>query len=71
MTTRPTPIGASPSPRVMNLCTNQPVAGATTASTRNSDSHTGRSWRWLKSQKTNAITMPKAPCAMLNTRVVV
>jgi hypothetical protein len=50
---------------------NQPIAGATTPSTRNNDSNGGRPWRWLKSQKVNASTMPKAPWAMLNTRVVV
>ena len=43
----------------------------TTTSTSTSDSQIGRSWRWLKSQKMNAITMPKAPWAMLKTRVVV
>ncbi len=55
----------------MNRCTNMPVSGATTSSTSTSDSQIGRSWRWLKSQNTNAITMPNAPCAMLKTLVVV
>ncbi len=71
VTTSETLTGPSPRPRVTNRCTNQPVPGATTPSTRNSESHSGIPWRWLKSQKMKAMTMPNAPWAMLNTRVVV
>ena len=71
VTTSETLTGASPRPRQTTRCTNQPVSGATTTSTRTSETHVGRPWRSLKSQNRKAITMPKAPWAMLKTRVVV
>ena len=71
MTTSETLTGPSPRPRVTKRCTSQPVPGATTPSTRTSDSQIGMPCRWLKSQNVKAMTMPKAPWAMLKTRVVV
>ncbi len=71
VTTSETLTGPSPRPRVTNRWMNQPMPGATTPSTRTSESHIGRPWRWLKSQNVKASTMPNAPWAMLNTRVVV
>ncbi len=63
--------GESPRPLVTKRETNQPVAGATTPSTRKSANHSGSSWRTLKSQKMKEKIIAKAPCARLKTRVVV
>ena len=70
VTTSDTLAGASPRPRATNRAMNQPIAGATTNSTRNSASRVGIPCRTLKSQKTNDSSIPNAPWAMLNTRVV-
>ena len=71
VTMRPTPTGASPSPRAMNRWITTPIAGATTPSTSTSAQIRGRPCETVSSQNTNDISIPKAPWAMLNTRVVV
>ena len=70
VTTSETDTGASPRSRATKRCRNQPIAGATTSSTRASASGVGIPWRTLKSQNTKDSSMPSAPWAMLNTRVV-
>ena len=70
VTTSETLAGASPRPRATNRAMNQPIAGATTNSTSTSASQVGIPCRTLKSQKTKDSSIPRAPCAMLKTRVV-
>ena len=50
---------------------NQPISGAITKATRIRASQAGMPCLTLKSQNRKAISMPKAPWATLNTRVVV
>ena len=70
VTTSDTLAGASPRSRATNRAMNQPIAGATTKSTSARASGVGSPCRTLKSQKTKDSSIPNAPWAMLNTRVV-
>jgi hypothetical protein len=70
VTTRLTLIGASRSPRARNRSMSSPPSGATTPTTRISATQGGRPASTDICQNTNDMTMPNAPWARLNTRVV-
>jgi hypothetical protein len=71
VTTRLTPTGASPSPRIITRSSTMPSSGAITNSTSTTASNVGMCSCTVSCQYTKAMTMLIAPWPRLNTRVVV